>query len=875
MLPRLSLLPILVPLVLLLPFTDARSQTPTGDQLPDTAPLVLDRPLDVVMVEGINRHAERELAASRDRRAAKWRRDYSSPEAYEQSIEPNRERLAVMLGAVDPLVDPRPALELPDLGEHDEIEDLYSGVRVRWDVLEGVTAEGRYLVPAQRESNGVVRPVLTRAHVIVVPDSTQTPEQLCGLSPAEPGMLLARRLAENGCSVLVVATLNRRDDCSGHPDIRSTNIPHRELVYRCGFELGRHPIGYEVAMLRQALAVHLGLLGALEEWDDAVEGDRLPVGIAGIGDGGMLALYTAALEPEFDAAYVAGYFDERESIWQQPIDRNVFGLLTEFGDADLASLVAPGSLIIDNAPPPTWDGPPAPREGRLPFAAPGRITPPDPASVQREFARARQHYEKLGIAEEITLIPRSEEPSGPFSEAGLAAFLAALGMDTVAPPGEPPPPADGELAALDAARQQRLVESLVRHTQMLLHRSDKVRDKFWKEADRSSVEKWVETSSRYRDAIHEHMIGRLLPHTAALHPRSRKVIDEPTHLGWEVVLDVYPEESRVQGPDSRAEPSERNRQRPDAAPSTLNGQPSPPGDSGGSTREASVIAGGILLLPRDLKPGERRPVVVCQHGLEGTPMDTITTDSASRAWAAYKGFSTQLVQRGFIVYAPQNPYRGGDAFRVIQRKCNPLGRSLFSYIIEQHRQTLRWLATLPYVDPERIAFYGLSYGGKTAVRVPPLLVSPDATGRSPVSSGAESTRETARSTPDAHPVYCLSICSADFNEWIRKNCSAEDRYSYVYTKEYEMFEWNMGHVAGYAELAALMAPRPFMVERGHHDGVAPDEWVGWEYAKVRRHYDLLGLGERTEIEWFNGPHTINGKGTFRFLHTHLNWPEPP
>ena len=38
-----------------------------------------------------------------------------------------------------------------------------------------------------------------------------------------------------------------------------------------------------------------------------------------------------------------------------------------------------------------------------------------------------------------------------------------------------------------------------------------------------------------------------------------------------------------------------------------------------------------------------------------------------------------------------------------------------------------------------------------------------------------------------------------------------------------------------------MTPRPFMVERGHDDGVAPDEWVAWEFAKVRRHYDKLGL----------------------------------
>lgn len=233
-------------------------------------------------------------------------------------------------------------------------------------------------------------------------------------------------------------------------------------------------------------------------------------------------------------------------------------------------------------------------------------------------------------------------------------------------------------------------------------------------------------------------------------------------------------------------------------------------------------------------------------------MDTITTDQTRRAWDAYKGFATALVQRGFIVYSPQNPYRGEHAFRVIQRKSNPVGRSLFSYIIRQHLVTLQWLATLPWVDAERIGFYGLSYGGKTAVRVPPLLVPGEG--------------------DKSQPGYCLSICSADFNEWIRKNVSAEDRYSYVFTKEYEMFEWNMGHVAGYAELASLMIPRPFMVERGHDDGVAPDEWVAWEYARVRRRYNKLGIGDRTQIEFFDGPHTINGEGTFEFLHRHLRWP---
>ena len=302
-----------------------------------------------------------------------------------------------------------------------------------------------------------------------------------------------------------------------------------------------------------------------------------------------------------------------------------------------------------------------------------------------------------------------------------------------------------------------------------------------------------------RKTIHEELIGRLPTPTMPMHPRTRRIINHQDYEGYEVVLDVYPD----------------------------------------------VIASGILLLPKDVEPSTKRPVVVCQHGLEGTPMDTIINDG-SRAYQAYKAFSEQLVRQGYVVYAPQNPYRGQDAFRTLQRKSNPLGRSLFSYIIPQHLVTLRWLSTLPQVDRDRIGFYGLSYGGKTAVRVPPLL---------PPS--------------ESEPGYALSICSADFNEWVSKNASTDAPFSYVWTPEYEIFEWNMGNLANYAELSMLMAPRPFMVERGHDDGVGIDEWVAWEFAKVRRHYAKLKLTHSTEIEFFDGPHTINGKGTFDFLNRHL------
>ena len=109
---------------------------------------------------------------------------------------------------------------------------------------------------------------------------------------------------------------------------------------------------------------------------------------------------------------------------------------------------------------------------------------------------------------------------------------------------------------------------------------------------------------------------------------------------------------------------------------------------------------------------------------------------------------------------------------------------------------------------------------------------------------------------------------------IWKNTSIDAKYSYLITQEYDMIEFNLANVANYADLANLMAPRHFMVERGHADGVAPDEWVAYEYAKVRRFYTTqMKMPERTAIEFFDGPHTINGKGTFEFLRRHLRWPE--
>jgi dienelactone hydrolase len=758
----------------------------SSSALPGTQPLTIDEPLDEVMVAGISRFALRALQESPQQRDALWRRDYSSADAYARSVAPNRERLRTIIGAVDPR-EKADGFELVAKYNRNRHPVSAEGRKfnvhtIRWPVLPGVTAEGLLLVPTDK----------ARARVVALPDADWTPEMFAGLAGGiTEHPPLAGFLAANGVQVVVPTLVSRDDTYSGNPLVAYTNQPHREFIYRQAFELGRHIIGYEVEKV-QAAVDQFELLNR----NDGVD---LPVGVVGVGEGGLLALYAAAIDPRIDSAMVSGYFRTRESVWDEPIYRNVWSLLTEFGDAEIASLIAPRTLVIEACAVPKVTGPRPPQDGRRGGAAPGKIETSPLIAVQKEFERAKKYYEQLKAADRLSLVV-SEDGKGPSgTESAIIAFLNGLEIDRSRlnwPKGLER--TDESDRADPSERQQRQVQELVDFTQRLMRRSANEREKFWAKADRSSVDKWVETAEFYRNYVWEEMIGKLPPPTMQPNVRTRQFIDDPAYTGYEVVIDVYPD----------------------------------------------VIAAGILLLAKDLKATEKRPVVVCQHGLEGVPMDTIT--DSGEPYKYYKAFSADLAKRGFIVYAPQNPYRGEDRFRMIQRQSNPMKRSLFSYIIRQHERTLQWLATLPNVDPKRIGFYGLSYGGKTAVRVPPIL----------------------------NEMYACSICSADFNEWVRKNASADDSYSYMFTPEWEMFEWNLGHVANYAELASLMTPRPFMVERGHDDGVAPDEWVAEEYAKVRRHYDKLGLGDRTEIEFFNGPHSIHGVNTYKFLHRHLNWPEP-
>ena len=754
------------------------SAASAAEQLPGTAPLTREGDLSAQMVAGIQKFLLRETENSVAARAQHWQRDLSSPEAYAKSVEPNRQHLAQLLGVVDKRL-PCKSLELVATTRDAAVvatTPQFTVLAVRWPVLDGVTGEGLLLEPKSPP----------RAQVIALPDADQTPEQLAGVAPGRNAW--ARSLAAAGCRVVIPTLVDRRDEWSGNPRIRFTNQPHREWIYRQAFMLGRTVIGYEVQKVL-----------ALADWfttsRSTLDSRPSPILVAGNGEGGLLALHAAALDQRISGALVSGYFDSRQGLWREPIYRNLFGILREFGDAELASLIHPRALFIEHSSPPEIAGPPAVRANRAGGAAPGKISLPDLASVQAEAARAGK---LTGRAPEV-FHGNGGATTGPGNVRSLEALLKAAGANVRVefPPDQPLGDARKEFSADD--RQRRQVKELEHFTQNLLRVATYMRDEsFWAKAKVPNAAAWDSARKPWHSNFWHDVIGQLPSPRGPVNARAKEILNTDKLTGYDVTLDVYPD----------------------------------------------VFAWGILLLPKDLKPGERRPVVVCQHGLEGVPMDTVTTDDKSRAWQSYKGFATRLAERGFVVFAPHNPYRGKDEFRAIQRLANPLGTHLFSVIFAQHERILEWLGAQPFVDKSRIAFYGLSYGGKSAMRIPAALDG-----------------------------YCLSICSADFNEWVWKNATVDWRGSYLFTGEYEIFEWNLGHTFNYAEMAALIAPRPFMVERGHDDGVGIDEWVNFEFAKIRRFYNKLGIGGRAEIEHFDGPHTINGQGTFDFLHKHLNWPK--
>lgn len=114
---------------------------------------------------------------------------------------------------------------------------------------------------------------------------------------------------------------------------------------------------------------------------------------------------------------------------------------------------------------------------------------------------------------------------------------------------------------------------------------------------------------------------------------------------------------------------------------------------------------GWLFLPKNLDRTKKHPAIVWIHG------DGINQNydgwHVERNYAVYYSFHQYLLQEGYVVFAPD--YRGSIGY-------GRDWRDAVYHDIGGKDATDAWMAgnylkTLPYVDPNRIGVWGLSYGG--------------------------------------------------------------------------------------------------------------------------------------------------------------------
>jgi dienelactone hydrolase len=728
------------------------------------------------MVSGINQYLTNALAAAPATAAANFQLDFSSLAAYQSGLQSERDSLATDLGVIDPRVSGSNVVMTGADDPSDLVAETpdYQIYAVSWPVLDGVTGQGLLLEPDQA-------PV---ASVVAIPDADWTPEMLAGLAPGvEPQAQYARRLAENGVQVLVPTLIDRSTDGSGNAALGiSTNESHREFIYRMAYEVGRTIQGYEIEKIESAI-----------DWLSR-DSSQPPVGIYGYGEGSLLALYTAALDPRVKAVVVSGMSGSLSDIPNEPIYRNAWGLLEQFGLPQLAEMIAPNALILDAS-----SGPEVTDPGTDGQAAPGRLLALAPQQQLEDFqsdlsagqSQLNQVTQLVGHAW-LSLYGDSYLPGSDSTLTALVSSLTGRAISLV-PSGAAPQ--DLRVGFDPVARQMEQFNELVTYSQNLISDSANERQQnFWSQLDYSSTTDYQASTDALRQELWDNVIGRLPDPTLPMDAQTRLIYNEPNWLGYEVELSVFPD----------------------------------------------VFAYGILLVPKGLQSGEQLPVVVCQGGLDSLATDV--TDPSEES-AIYNSYGAQLADRGYVVFSPQAPLVGDDTFRQLQRLANPLGLSLYSFIIAQNQQILAFLQSQSYVDSSRIAYYGMSYGGAAAMIVPAILTG-----------------------------YSMSISSGAFTDLITKTVGINYDDSYLFTDEYEQFQFNMANTFSDAELAALIAPRPFMVEHGNLDPTSTDAMVASEYAKVTELYTRLGEPAQTAIDYFNGGHEVYGVQTFAFLDDNLDWP---
>lgn len=249
-----------------------------------------------------------------------------------------------------------------------------------------------------------------------------------------------------------------------------------------------------------------------------------------------------------------------------------------------------------------------------------------------------------------------------------------------------------------------------------------------------------------------------------------------------------------------------------------------------------VYATGLYLRPKNASAMEKLPLVISASGRGGIPQETadgklqgMSKSTRDLTWAALK--------HGYAVWVPTFVHYGreGNDFRDrLTVRAWQAGTSLPAIEIAQTVKTLDALLQRADIDPARVAMMGQSYGGFYTLYTAAL-------------------DERIR----------VAVVAAYFN----------DREAVLDSSEpYGFLDWRLpGSQTLWRDpsVAALIAPRPLLIESGSHDQLFPIEGARRAANQTSVQYQRLGIAERFEFREFLGRHDFDGDSAMAFIDRHI------
>jgi hypothetical protein len=296
------------------------------------------------------------LVTQYPKRGAKaWHRSYASPQAFLESVEPNRNRYRRMLSPPD----------LKAVGPLERKAQSIHGIRAEWLSLPLglIKAEALLAIP---ENASKPVPLIIAQHGI---DSF--PERVFGVGDDE-GLYhdYGHALVSAGFAVLAPINLSF--------------VPNRNRIERLARLADTTLPGLEFRRMQLLLDEILK--------DRRIDKDR--IGMWGISLGGMATMFDMPLEPRIKCGIVTAWFNQRRnkmvipdprySCFLETKEEHAFfrGWLTEFTDSDVVSLICPRPLLVQTGK----------KDGIAWWP-----------QVVEEFEASKEHYRKLGVSNRIEM----------------------------------------------------------------------------------------------------------------------------------------------------------------------------------------------------------------------------------------------------------------------------------------------------------------------------------------------------------------------------------------------------------------------------------------------------------------------------------------